>query len=385
MVEVGKFVGCLKEVGIDFFTGVPDSLLKSFCAYVTDTCGENHVIAANEGGAVGLAAGHYLATGKPALVYMQNSGQGNAVNPLCSLADPDVYSIPMVLLVGWRGEPGVKDEPQHVKQGKVTVSLFETLGIPTEVLPDGETAALELARKMVERAKAESRPVALVVRKGLFAQYTLQNKRRDISDLKREVAIEMILRALPEDAVVVSTTGMISREVYETRERLGQGHERDFLTVGSMGHAIMIALGIAKARSDQQVVCLDGDGAALMHMGNMAIAGQALCGNLTHIVLNNAAHDSVGGQPTVGNDIDLMTIAEVVGYEIVYPDLRLPLMSPEKAQLASKLKQISWSGGHGNLPAFLEVKVAKGARKDLGRPKEPPQVNKKLFMEMLGR
>ena len=385
MVEVGKFVGCLKSCGIGFFTGVPDSLLKSFCAYVTDTCGENHVIAANEGGAVGLAAGHYLATGKPALVYMQNSGQGNAVNPLASLADPDVYSIPMVLLVGWRGEPGVKDEPQHVKQGKVTIPLFETLGIPTAILPDDEPAALEMSRQMVERAKAESRPVALVVRKGLFAQYTLQDKRRDISDLKREVAIEMILRALPEDAVVVSTTGMISREVYETRERLGQGHERDFLTVGSMGHAIMIALGIAKARSDQQVVCLDGDGAALMQMGNMAIAGQAFCGNLTHIVLNNAAHDSVGGQPTVGNDIDLMAIAEAVGYEIVYPDLGLPLMSPEKAQLASKLKQISWSGGHGNLPAFLEVKVAKGARKDLGRPKEPPQVNKKLFMETLSK
>ena len=167
MINIDRFVGELKDVGVDFFTGVPDSLLKSFCAYVTDNCGENHVIAANEGGAVGLAAGHYLATGKPALVYMQNSGQGNAVNPLCSLADPDVYSIPMVLLVGWRGEPGVKDEPQHVKQGKVTVSLFETLGIPTEVLPDDETAALELTRKMVERAKAEARPVALVVRKGL--------------------------------------------------------------------------------------------------------------------------------------------------------------------------------------------------------------------------
>ena len=383
MVEVGKFVDGLKAAGVEFFAGVPDSLLKSFCAYVTDTCGENHVIAANEGGAVGLAAGYYLATGKPALVYMQNSGQGNAVNPLASLADPDVYSIPMVLLVGWRGEPGVKDEPQHVKQGKVTISLFETLGIPTEILPDDESDALDMTRRMVERAKTESRPVALIVRKGLFAQYTLQNKRRDISDLKREVAIEMILRALPEDAVVVSTTGMISREVYETRERLGQGHERDFLTVGSMGHAIMIALGIAKARPEQQVVCLDGDGAALMHMGNMAIAGQARCGNLTHIVLNNAAHDSVGGQPTVGNDIDLMTIVEAVGYEVIYSDLGLPLMSPEKARLASKLKQISWSGGHGNLPAFFEVKVKKGARKDLGRPKEPPQVNKALFMKTL--
>ena len=209
MVEVGRFVDGLKAAGVEFFAGVPDSLLKSFCAYVTDTCGENHVIAANEGGAVGLAAGHYLATARPALVYMQNSGQGNAVNPLASLADPDVYSIPIVLLVGWRGEPGVKDEPQHVKQGKVTLSLFETLGIPTEVLPEDESEALELTRKMVERAKSEKRPVALVVRKGLFAEYKLHNKVADIAELKREDAIQGILSALPDDAVVVSTTGMI--------------------------------------------------------------------------------------------------------------------------------------------------------------------------------
>ena len=397
MIEVGKFVGCLKEVGIDFFTGVPDSLLKSFCAYVTDTCGESHVIAANEGGAVGLAAGHYLATGKPALVYMQNSGQGNAVNPLCSLVDPDVYSIPMVILVGWRGEPGVKDEPQHVKQGKVTVSLFETLGIPTEILPEDESAALELTRKMVEKAKAESRPVALVVRKGLFAEYKLQNKDADIASVRREDAIEGVLRGLPEDAVIVSTTGMISREVYETRERLGQGHERDFLTVGSMGHAIMIALGIAKAQPKRKVYCLDGDGASIMHLGNMAIAGQSGCENLTHIVFNNAAHDSVGGQPTVGGKIDFEKIAEELGYNV--------LQSPQDqycgniiagvneiadgmkwlVSMAEQAEQRAPDGTDGlpRKPNFILFKVAKGARKDLGRPKEPPQVNKALFMEIL--
>lgn len=242
MVNVNRYALILTKLGVSFFTGVPDSLLKSFCAYITDNCFVKHVIAANEGGAVSLAAGYYLATGKLALVYMQNSGQGNAVNPLCSLADPYVYSIPMVLLVGWRGEPGVKDEPQHVKQGKVTVSLFETLGIPTEILPDDDESAAEVTRKMVEKAKTESRPVALIVRKGLFAEYKLQNKKPDIAALPREQAIEEILKSLPDDAVVVSTTGMISREVYETRERLGQDHSRDFLTVGSMGHAIMIAL-----------------------------------------------------------------------------------------------------------------------------------------------
>jgi phosphonopyruvate decarboxylase len=398
MVEVRKFVGCLKSCGIGFFTGVPDSLLKSFCAYVTDTCGENHVIAANEGGAVGLAAGHYLATGKPALVYMQNSGQGNAVNPLASLADPDVYSIPMVLLVGWRGEPGVKDEPQHVKQGKVTVSLFETLGMPMEILPDDESAALELTRKMVGKAQAESRPVALVVRKGLFAEYKLQNKEADIASVRREDAIEGVLRGLPEDAVIVSTTGMISREVYETRERLGQGHERDFLTVGSMGHAIMIALGIARAQPKRKVYCLDGDGASIMHLGNMAITGQSGCDNLTHIVLNNSAHDSVGGQPTVGGKIDFEKIAEELGYNVLQSPqdqycgnatLGMNEIADGMKWLVSMAEQAEHGAPDGTdglpkKPNFILFKVAKGARKDLGRPKEPPQVNKALFMEMLG-
>lgn len=399
MINAGNFVDCLKGQEVNFFTGVPDSLLKSFCAYVTDTCGDNHVIAANEGGAVGLAAGHYLATGKLALVYMQNSGQGNAVNPLASLADPDVYSIPMVLLVGWRGEPGVKDEPQHVKQGKVTISLFETLGIPTEVLPDDETAALGLTQRMVEKAKAESRPVALIVRKGLFEEYKLQNKEEDISTLRREAAIEGILRALPEDAVVVSTTGMISREVYETRERLGQGHERDFLTVGSMGHAIMIALGIAKAQPNRKVYCLDGDGASIMQMGNMAIAGQSGCENLTHIVLNNSAHDSVGGQPTVAGKIDFEKIAGELGYNVLQSpqdqfvggkDLGVDEIASGMEWLVTTEKQFEEHkpNCYDDLPKkpnFILLKVAKGARKDLGRPKESPQVNKKLYMETLAK
>lgn len=398
MIAVQNFVKKLEECNLDFFTGVPDSLLKSFCAYVTDNCGENHVITANEGGAVGLAAGYYLASGRPALVYMQNSGQGNAVNPLTSLADTDVYSIPMVLLVGWRGEPGMMDEPQHVKQGKVTISLFETLGIPTEILPDDEAVALELTQNMIERAKAESRPVALIVRRGLFAEYKLQNKKPDIAVLSRELAIEGVLRTLPKDAVVVSTTGMISREVYETRERLGQDHSRDFLTVGSMGHASMIALGIAKAQPNRKVYCLDGDGASIMQMGNMAIVGQSGCDNLTHIVFNNAAHDSVGGQPTVGGEIDFEKIAEELGYNV----LQSPqdqyvsnegigveevafgmrwLISIEEQSIQHKSEYFDESP---KKPNFVLFKVAKGARKDLGRPKESPQANKELYMSTLG-
>jgi len=354
-MKVESLVKSFDESGVDFFCGVPDSLLKSFCAYVTDTCGDRHVITANEGGAVGLAAGHYLATGRPACVYMQNSGEGNAVNPLASLADPDVYSVPMVLLIGWRGEPGIHDEPQHVKQGKITVTLLDTLSIPSEVLPDDEYVAKETVSRLVARAKEENRPVALIVRKGLFEEYKLQSRRADIAELPRERAIEQFLDTLPADAVVVSTTGMISRELYETRIRRGEGHERDFLTVGSMGHASMIALGIAKAKPSRPVYCLDGDGASIMQMGNMAIVGQSECANLVHVVLNNAAHDSVGGQPTVGGEIDLEAIAAAVGYN---------------------------RPGH---PVFRQVKVAKGARKDLGRPKEKPQENKALFMETLAK
>lgn len=389
MINPDSFIKLLLNLGVEFFTGVPDSLLKSFCAYVTDNCGRNHVIAANEGGAIALAAGHYLATGRPALVYMQNSGQGNAVNPLCSLADPDVYSIPMVLLVGWRGEPGVKDEPQHVKQGKVTVSLFETLGIPTEVLLDDESVALEAVRKMVELAKTESRPVALIVRRGLFAEYKLKNMKPHIAGLKRETAIEMILNALPEDAVVVSTTGMISREVYEIHERLGQDHSRDFLTVGSMGHASMIALGIAKAQPARPVYCLDGDGASIMQMGNMAIVGQSGCGNLVHVVFNNAAHDSVGGQPTVGGDINLSAIAKNCGYKVLSEMFPSSLQSDFDnggvyIRQVLSIHNMLTTGSSIEQPAFLEIKVAKGARPDLGRPKEPPLENKKLFMKTLG-
>ena len=356
MVNVPKFLSELDAEGVKFFTGVPDSLLKSFCAYLTDMgCNQ---IAANEGGAVGLAAGHYLATGMPACVYMQNSGQGNAVNPLASLADPDVYSIPMLLVIGWRGMPGVHDEPQHVKQGKITLELMKTLSIPTEVLPDTTAKACACVKKLLRRAVKESRPVAVVVKKGLFEEYKLKNKEADIAKTKREVVIEKIIRSLPKNAVIVSTTGMISREVYETRIRLGMGHESDFLTVGSMGHASQIALGIAQAQPKRPVICLDGDGASIMQMGNMAIVGQSGCKNLTHIVLNNAAHDSVGGQPTVGGKIGLKRIARACGYRLT-------------------------SGEGATSPLFVEIKVAKGARKDLGRPKAPPQVNKKLFMKTL--
>ena len=385
MIQADRFIAFLQSRGIGFFCGVPDSLLKSFCACLTEQASGLHVITANEGGAIGLAAGHYLATGELTCVYMQNSGQGNAVNPLLSLADPEVYSIPMVMVVGWRGEPGIHDEPQHIKQGKVTVSLFESLGIPVKVLPSTETEAFQMVDEMISLSKTELRPVAIVVQMGTFEPRSLTCVRPCLSNLKREEAIETILKEMPGDAVIVSTTGMISREVYETRVRLGQGHSRDFLTVGSMGHAIMIALGIAKADKNRRVVCIDGDGAVIMQMGNLAIAAQSRCGNLLHIVLNNAAHDSVGGQPTVGGAIDFAQIAQSVGYEVIRPECNDPSYASDLETLVSMLKDAGDWSARGDCPQFVEVRVCRGARKDLGRPKEPPRENKNLFMRTLSK
>jgi len=260
-----------------FFSGVPDSLLKDFCAYITDHCDtnhfekQNHIIAVNEGAAVGLACGYHLATGRVPLVYMQNSGIGNAVNPLLSLADNDVYRIPLILVIGWRGEPGVHDEPQHVKQGKVTCSLLESMGIPYAVLEKDENSVNSQIETCFKTIAETGSPYALVIRKDTFAPYSLQKKEEQHAVMTREEAIEEI--AANRGGIIVSTTGMISRELYELRDKTGAGHERDFLTVGSMGHASSIALSIALQKPRLQVTCLDGDGAALMHMGAFASAG----------------------------------------------------------------------------------------------------------------
>ncbi|MDD2236134.1 MAG: phosphonopyruvate decarboxylase [Kiritimatiellae bacterium] len=372
MICTESFCSMLERVGVNFFTGVPDSLLKAFCAYVSDHVPpERHVTAANEGGAVALAAGHYLASGRPALVYMQNSGQGNAVNPLLSLADPDVYGIPMLLLVGWRGEPGVKDEPQHLKQGQVTQALFEAMDIPCRILPDNNSDAASCLEEMIRRATTEHRPVALLVRAGTFEPYARKAPDARYS-LKREAALEMVVSCLPECAALVSTTGQLSRELYECRERNGQGHERDFLTVGSMGHASQIAQGIALHQTTRPVICLDGDGALLMHLGAPAIIGSLKAPNYHHVLLNNGVHDSVGAQKTVGFDVDFVQLALACGYvDAVCVDGEEALLSAFRLQLQKKG------------PSFLEVRVAPGARKDLGRPKTTPDQNKRAFMDFL--
>ena len=372
MIRPEFFIEALREKGIDCFAGVPDSLLKNICAYITDHFDAAHnIIAANEGAAVGLAAGHYLATGQPACVYMQNSGEGNIINPLASLTDQEVYNIPVLLLIGWRGRPGVHDEPQHIKQGKVTTGLLNVMGVNYEVLSKEEDKAAKQIDKAA-KALANKEVFALVIEKDSFEDYKLQNVEVNDLTMSREEAIQTVAAALGEKDCIVSTTGMISRELFEYRAAMNQGHERDFLTVGSMGHASQIALGIALAQPDRRVWCFDGDGAAIMHMGSMAIVANKAPKNYVHVVFNNGAHDSVGGQPTVGLKIDLPAVAKAVGYNACYT-------VETKDYLAELLNKVKATNG----PILVEVKVKKGNRKDLGRPTTTPIQNKEALMQFL--
>ena len=374
MVDPQTFYNALVKSGVEFFTGVPDSLLSSLCACIAEHAPEDkHIITANEGAAIALATGNYLATAKPSLVYMQNSGLGNAINPLLSLADPSVYAIPMLLMIGWRGEPRVKDEPQHLTQGKVTVPLLEAMGIAYHRLPQDTEEAVALIEELAERALSEQRPVAILASKNSFAQYKAdQNSGDERLPLTRERAIGIILENINADTSVISSTGMISRELYELREGLQQKHDTDFLTVGSMGHCSQIALGVALSNKNKKVICLDGDGAAIMHMGSMAVTAQSGAANLIHIILNNGRHDSVGGQPTCGFEVDFTTIAKGCGYPSAHS-------VDNEAELSKVLEASMDNQG----PVLLEVRVSSGNRDNLGRPEITLEEQKRAFMRHL--
>lgn len=364
----------IKLLNADFYTGVPDSQLKALCDCLIETYGvdpRHHIIAANEGNAVALAAGYHLATGKTAAVCLQNSGEGNIINPLASLCNEKVYGIPMIFIVGWRGEPGVHDEPQHIYQGKVTLQLLEDMGVAYFVV-DSDTTHDDVSTKMKAFCTllTQGRQVAFVVRRGALT-YDRAVKYENRNTMRREEIIRHII-AISGDDPIVCTTGKASRELFELREALGEGHERDFLTVGSMGHSSSIALGIALQKPEEKVWVIDGDGAALMHMGAMAVIGATAPKSLVHIVINNGAHESVGGQPTAAGKIDLVTIAKGCGYSDVtsvqsFEDLGGAL---RKAKTTNEL-------------TLIEVKCAIGARADLGRPTTTAKENKERFMEYL--
>lgn len=361
------------EAGIGFWTGVPDSLLKPLCAYVSDHVdADHHVIAANEGGAVAIATGHYLATGRPGAVYLQNSGLGNTINPLVSLADPDVYGIPMLLVIGWRGEPNRPDEPQHIKQGRATLPLLDAIGVPHAICTADAGEFASVVSEAATRATTEERPVALIVPKGIITEYPGKKHAHEEHLMTREMAIAAIADGAPDDAVIVATTGKTSRELFEHRASRHQAPVRDFLMVGSMGHASQTALGMALGDQTREVWVLDGDGALVMHMGGMCVITDHQPRNLRHVVLNNRVHDSVGGQPTPTSRVSLTDLAKAAGYVSAQS-----ASTPEA--LADAIATMSSQPG----PSLLEVHVAPGARPDLGRPTSTPRENKAAMMGWL--
>ena len=364
------------KAGIDFYTGVPDSLLKALCnelytRYGTGT--DTHVVAHNEGGAVALCAGHFLASGRPGLCYMQNSGLGNAVNPLASLMDPEVYAIPCLLVIGWRGEPGVKDEPQHVKQGAVTLGQLDLLGIPYRILsPETSDESFLADFRDLCSALDSGRTAALVIRKGAL-QSDCKPVYGNSYHMSRESAAGVILSAAAPDDVFVSTTGKLSREIFELRESKNEGHARDFLTVGSMGHASMIALRIAVEQPHRKVWCLDGDGAALMHLGALPVIGRRLPGNLIHVIINNGAHETVGGMPVCGGAMNIPALAAASGYSSVF--------SADSEESLQHILDEALPAVAG--PVLIEVRCACGSRADLGRPTTTPVGNRDDMMDFL--
>ena len=373
MVNTEFFYNSLVKKGVDFYSGVPDSLLQDICAFITDNAPKsNHIIAANEGNSVGLAAGYHMATGKIPMVYMQNSGLGNVVNPLLSLTDEKVYKIPLLLMIGWRGEPGVKDEPQHVTQGELTLGLLETMKIPYKILSPEQAEAEEQINQIISEIESSGTPHALIIRKGTFEKYSIKSPVKSNYEMTREQAIEIIVNELTDNDIIVSTTGKTSRELFEIREAKGQTHSADFLTVGSMGHASQIALGIAIAKPQRTVLCIDGDGALLMHMGSLAINGAMKAENVIHIVINNGAHESVGGQPTVGFNIDVPAIAKANGYS-----------SAMSIETSEELQKVAKTIHNIKGPVLIEIKTKTGSRDDLGRPTISPVDNKTDFMKNL--
>lgn len=370
-MKVEKFV---ETIGADFYTGVPDSQLKALCNYLMHTYGidpEHHIIAANEGNCTALAAGYHLATGKVPVVYMQNSGEGNIINPVASLLNDKVYAIPVIFVIGWRGEPGVHDEPQHIYQGEVTLKLLEDMGIEAFVIgKDTSVDELESVMKRYREILANGRDVAFVIRKGALS-YDEKVEYKNDNTMTREEIIRHIVAVSCADPIV-STTGKASRELFEIRAAAGEEHKFDFLTVGSMGHSSSIALGIALNKPSQKIWCIDGDGAALMHMGSMAVLGSIKPDNLIHIVINNAAHETVGGMPTAAGSIDLVGIARSCGYD-----------SAVRADSFSELDSALKAARNKTGLCFIEAACSIGARDDLGRPTTTALENKQNFMNYL--
>jgi len=374
-INPARFYDILSLEGIDFFTGVPDSTLKHFCFYLDDHSSKsNHVIAANEGNSIAIAAGYHLSTGKIPLVYMQNSGLGNAINPLTSLVDKELFAIPMLVMLGWRGEPGKKDAVQHLKDGRIQLDLLRTLELPYSIIPSRNYDLETQIHDSIKTSIKLQSPYVLLVRKDSFESYAPVSKQQPSLDImSREEALSGIVEYLGEDDIVISTTGKTSRELYEVRKSLNNEKNKDFLMLGSMGHASSMSLGISLQKSNRKVYCIDGDGALIMHMGSLSTIGKYSSGNFKHILLNNYSHDSVGGQESSSDIVDYSLLSKAMSYTHYFQICKKTVFS----EVFNEFKRVSG-------PALLEIVVKKGSRKDLGRPDAGPQKNKKDFMDFLG-
>tara|TARA_Y100001980_G_C14555314_1_gene343588 strand:+ start:1294 stop:2448 length:1155 start_codon:yes stop_codon:yes gene_type:complete len=360
-----------------FFTGVPDSLLKYLCLCIDQSkdLKSNHIITSNEGAAIGLASGYHIGTNKVPLVYMQNSGIGNAINPLLSLADSKVYSIPMLILIGWRGEPGVKDEPQHLSQGEVQIDLLNALKIPFDIISKNNNDYKLIIDRGLNYAKEKSSPFVILIKKNTFSKIVFNSNKQGSNTLTltREYCLGILLKSLPKNSIIVSTTGKTSREIFELRKLNNQPHENDFLTIGSMGHCSSIALGIAKTNPHLNIFCIDGDGSIIMHMGTLSTIGQELPDNFHHILINNYSHESVGGQKTSSEIIDFNLLSKSLNYKDYY-------RANNKNSLNKLIKEML---NNSNKPALFEIQVQPGSRSDLGRPTVTPKENKIKLMKKI--
>tara|TARA_B100001115_G_C15843186_1_gene423484 strand:- start:1321 stop:2475 length:1155 start_codon:yes stop_codon:yes gene_type:complete len=360
-----------------FFTGVPDSLLKYLCLCIDQSkdLKSNHIITSNEGAAIGLASGYHIGTNKVPLVYMQNSGIGNAINPLLSLADSKVYSIPMLILIGWRGEPGVKDEPQHLSQGEVQIDLLNALKIPFDIISKNNDDYKLIIDRGLNYAKEKSSPFVILIKKNTFSKIVFNSNKQGSNTLPltREYCLGILLKSLPKNSIIVSTTGKTSREIFELRKLNNQPHENDFLTIGSMGHCSSIALGIAKTNPHLNIFCIDGDGSIIMHMGTLSTIGQELPDNFHHILINNYSHESVGGQKTSSEIIDFNLLSKSLNYKDYY-------RANNKNSLNKLIKEML---NNSNKPALFEIQVQPGSRSDLGRPTVTPKENKIKLMKKI--
>ena len=360
-----------------FFTGVPDSLLKYLCLCIDQSkdLKSNHIITSNEGAAIGLASGYHIGTNKVPLVYMQNSGIGNAINPLLSLADSKVYSIPMLILIGWRGEPGVKDEPQHLSQGEVQIDLLNALKIPFDIISKNNDDYKLIIDRGLNYAKEKSSPFVILIKKNTFSKIVFNSNKQGSNTLTltREYCLGILLKSLPKNSIIVSTTGKTSREIFELRKLNNQPHQNDFLTIGSMGHCSSIALGIAKTNPHLNIFCIDGDGSIIMHMGTLSTIGQELPDNFHHILINNYSHESVGGQKTSSEIIDFNLLSKSLNYKDYY-------RANNKNSLNKLIKEML---NNSNKPALFEIQVQPGSRSDLGRPTVTPKENKIKLMKKI--